>query len=66
VNSIAIRAAQNLILNNTNPYGGYNPYGTNPYGGTGQIGATGGTGQIMAAMVYLYLNNGTPIGPFQF
>lgn len=62
VSSIAIRAVQNVILNQTNPYGGYNPYG----GMNNQIGMAGGTGQILRALVYLYLNNGTPIGPFEF
>jgi hypothetical protein len=62
VSSIAIRAYQNVILNQNNPYGGYNPYG----GMTNQIGMTGGTGQILSALVYLYLNSGTPIGPFAF
>jgi hypothetical protein len=62
VSSIAIRAYQNLILNQTNPYGGYNPYG----GMTNQVGMGGGTGQILNALVYLYLNSGTPVGPFVF
>ena len=62
VSSIAIRAYQNLILNQNNPYGGYNPYG----GMTNQMGVTGGTGQILNALVYLYLNSGTPVGPFVF
>lgn len=64
VSSIAIRAAQNLILNNMNPYGTYNPYGG--MANNGNIGVGGGTGQILTAMVYLYLNSGTPVGPFQF
>ncbi len=54
VNSIALDVVQTVISNNYNTQYGQPAYNQ------------GGMGQINQALVYLYLNNGQPVGPIVF